>query len=407
MLPPGAVDLHAMSIGTPFFERETLRNAKTAWGEWSGYLAAATYADSHDIEYNAIRQGAGVIDVSPLYKYVLSGPDAERLVDRVITRDATRIEVGQVVYTPWCDERGKVIDDGTVARLDDTTFRWTAADPQYRWLHMNAAELDVEIADVSEALGALALQGPRARAILEDLTSESWDDVRYFRRRSTKVAGVEIDVTRTGYTGDLGYELFIPAKSAAKVWDALFAAGEAHGIRPAGMRALDVVRLEAGLILIEVDYTSVKHAEAPDHEYSPYELGLGRLVSFTKGPYVGRAALEAEHARGGPRRRLVGIEIEWEGIEAEFARHGLAPHVSAVVDRSPIPIFAGRKQIGRATSTGWSPTLKKMIALASVDPEHEAVGTRFKIEWTVEGERGKVPARVVELPFLDLERKRA
>ena len=148
-------------------------------------------------------------------------------------------------------------------------------------------------------LGALALQGPRARAVLADATGEDWDDVRYFRRRSSAIAGVEIDVTRTGYTGDLGYELFIPAKSAAAVWDALFEAGVAHGLRPAGMRALDIVRLEAGLILIEVDYTSVKHAEAADHEYSPFEIGLGRLVSFTKGPYVGRDAL-ARRAR--PRR---------------------------------------------------------------------------------------------------------
>ena len=191
------------------------------------------------------------------------------------------------------------------------------------------------------------------------------------------------------------------------MWDALFAAGADHGLRPAGMRALDVVRLEAGLILIEVDYTSVKHAEAADHEYSPYEIGLGRLVSFTKGAYVGRSALAAESATGGPRRRLAGIEIEWEGIEAEFARHGLAPHVSPVVDRSPIPIYAGRRQVGRATSTGWSPTLKKMIALASLDRDHEPVGTRLQIEWSVEGERGRIPARVVELPFLDLERKRS
>jgi glycine cleavage system T protein (aminomethyltransferase) len=406
MLPVGVVDLLGMTVGTPFFDRQSERNTKLAWGEWSGYLAAATYADSHEIEYNAIRQAAAVIDVSPLYKYELTGADAQRLVDRVITRDATKIEVGQVVYTPWCDERGKVIDDGTVARLDDSTFRWTAADPQYRWLQMNAAELDVEITDVSEALGALALQGPRARAVLAAATGEEWEEVRYFRRRSSSIAGVEIDVTRTGYTGDLGYELFIPAKSAADVWDALFEAGVAHGLRPAGMRALDIVRLEAGLILIEVVYTSVKHAEAADHEYSPFEIGLGRLVSFTKGPYVGRAALAAERDRGGPRRRLAGIEIEWEGIESEFARHDLAPHVSPVVDRSPVPIFAGRRQVGRATSTGWSPTLKKMIGLASLDAEYEPVGSRLQIEWTVEGERGRIPARVVELPFLDLERKR-
>ena len=244
--------------------------------------------------------------------------------------------------------------------------------------------------------------------MLEAVTGTGWEDVRYFRRRSAEIAGVEIDVTRTGYTGDLGYELFIPAKAAVdRVECPVRRPGAANGLRPAGMRALDVVRLEAGLILIEVDYTSVTHAEAADHEYSPFEIGLGRLVSFTKGAYVGRDALERERDSGGPRRRLAGIEIEWEGIEREFARHDLAPHVSPVVDRSPIPIYSGRKQVGRATSTGWSPSLKKMIALASVDRDHEAVGSKLQIEWSVEGERGRVPATVVELPFLDLERKRS
>jgi len=177
-----------VSVGTPFHERTAPLNRKLAWGDWAGYAAAAAYADHHDIEYNAIRQAAALIDVSPLFKYLVTGPDAVRLVDRVITRDATRLQVGQVCYTPWCDERGKVIDDGTVARLDETSFRWTAADPCYRWLHMNTAGLDVDIQDVTDRVGALALQGPRARAVLEQATGADWADVAYFRRRGAVVA---------------------------------------------------------------------------------------------------------------------------------------------------------------------------------------------------------------------------
>jgi aminomethyltransferase len=396
-----------VAVGSPFHPRTESLNRPLAWGEWGSYHAAAVYADAHDIEYNAVRQAAAVFDVSPLYKYVVSGPDAVRLVDRVITRDARRIGEGQVAYTPWCDEAGKVVDDGTVARIGEAAFRWTAADPQFRWLRMNAGGLDVEVEDVTDTVAALALQGPRARAVLEDATGAEWDDLGYFRRRPGTIAGVEIDVTRTGYTGDLGYELWIPAAGALEVWDALFAAGEAHAIRAAGIRALDVVRVEAGLILLEVDYTSAARAMTPAHEYSPFEIGLGRLVDFRKAAFVGRGALLAERDRGGPARRLAGVDIGWDGIERQFARHDLAPAVEATVDRTPVPIFGRRGQVGRATSTCWSPTLKRMIALASLDAEEAVTGRRLSIEWTVEGERGRVPATVVDLPFLDLPRRRA
>ena len=285
-----------MSVGTPFHPRTAPLNVKMQWREWAGYFASSAYADFHDIEYNAIREAAAVIDVSPLYKYRVTGPDALRLTDRVVTRDASKLKVGQVIYTPWCDEHGKVVDDGTVHRVDEQELRWTAADPQYRWLTMNAAGLDVAIEDVSEQVAALALQGPYSRAVLEAATGDDFSDLRYFRRRAAKVAGVDIDVSRTGYTGDLGYELWIPAEAAPQVWDALFAAGRAYAIRPAGMYALDVTRLEAGLIMLEVDYTSARHAMNPEQNYSPFEIGLGKLVSFDKADFVGRRALEAEVA---------------------------------------------------------------------------------------------------------------
>ena len=225
-----------MTVGTAFHPRTAPLNAKMQWREWSGFFAASEYHDSHVIEYNAIREAAALIDVSPLFKYELRGPDALRLVDRLITRDATKLTPGRVFYTPWCDEHGKVIDDGTIHRLDDAdggqVIRWTAADPQYRWLHLNAHGLDVDIADVSERDAAIALQGPLARKVLEAASGEPFGDLRYFRRRTSNLGGVPVDVSRTGYTGDLGYELWIPADRALEAWDALVAAGEPYRIRP-------------------------------------------------------------------------------------------------------------------------------------------------------------------------------
>jgi aminomethyltransferase len=396
-----------MSVGTAFHPRTSPLNRKMQWREWSGYFASSVYADAHDIEYNAIREAAALIDVSPLYKYLVSGPDALRLVDRIVTRDATKLSVGGVIYTPWCDEHGKVVDDGTIHRLDERLYRWTAADPQLRWLRQNSGGLDVTITEETEATAALALQGPLSRDVLEAASGESFDDLRYFRRRPSKIGKVKVDVSRTGYTGDLGYELWIPTEGAVKVWDALMAAGGAYGIRPAGMLALDVVRLEAGLILIEVDYTSARHAMNPEQNYSPGEIGLGRLVNFDKGDFVGRLALEREAKAGGPERRLVGLELDWYDIEGLYDAQGLPPAISASVDRSPVPVFAGGRQVGRATSLGWSPILKQAIGLASVPPAHEVVGSKLAVEWSVEGRRGRVAAKVVELPFLDLERKRS
>ncbi|MCI0582159.1 MAG: aminomethyltransferase family protein [Chloroflexi bacterium] len=398
-----------MSVGTPFHPATAPLNRKQQWREWSGYYASSVYADAHDIEYNAIREAAALIDVTPLYKYRVSGPDASRLVDRVITRDATKLKVGQVFYTPWCDEHGKVIDDGTVHRLGETEYRWTAADPQYRWLSMNARGLDVSIEDESEAIAAVALQGPFSRAVLEAATGESFADLRYFRRRPAKLAGIDVDVSRTGYTGDLGYEVWIPAERAVEAWGALMAAGADYGIRPAGMLALDVVRLEAGLILLEVDYTSSRHALNPEQSYSPAEIGLGRLVDLGKADFVGKLALTREAAKGGPARRLVGVTLDWYGIEGLYSAQDLPPAISANVDRSPVPVYGrgGPAQVGKLTSHGWSPILKEALGLASVPAAYEPAGTKLQVEWTVEGRRGRVDATVVPLPFLDLERKRA
>ena len=396
-----------MSVGTAFYPREAELNSHLAWGDWSGYHSAAVYADFHDIEYNAIREAAAVVDVSPLYKYVISGHDAARLLDRVMTRDISKLQVDQVYYTLWCDEDGKMIDDGTLTRLSEDSYRITAADPCERWFTMNATGLDVEVDDVSDATAGLALQGRLSREVLQDVTGQDWSDVGYFRRRVSEIAGVEVDVTRTGYTGDRGYELWMPVDGALAVWDQLFDVGQGYGIHPCGIRAMDVARVEAGLLLIEVEYSSSHRAIAAEQHYSPYELGFGRLVALGKAsPFNGKGALIAEQRAGGPARRLVGLELEWAGIEGLYAKHDLAPAVSALVHRDPVPVYREGRQVGRATSITWGPTIKKMVGFGSVDKQHEKIGTRLSVEWSVEGERGKVAATVVPMPFLDLERKR-
>jgi aminomethyltransferase len=311
-----------------------------------------------------------------------------------------------VIYTPWCNEDGKVIDDGTITRRTEDTFFWTAADPQFRWFSMNAAGLDVGIEDVSERVAAVALQGPRSRDVLEAATRRGWDDVRYFGHRRSEIGGVEVDVTRTGYTGDLGYEIWVASDAATDIWDALWEAGEPHGIRAAGIRALDVSRVEAGLILIEAEYFSARHAISPEQHYSPYEIGLGAFVNLDKPGFVGKQALTREHAKGS-ERRLVGLDLDWSGIEAMYARHDLPPGVSALVNREPVPVYKDGRRVGRATSVTWGPTIKRMVGFGSLPPSLAEPGTRVSVEWSVEGERGKVGATVVELPFLDLPRKRA
>ncbi|MDP9341912.1 MAG: aminomethyltransferase family protein [Actinomycetota bacterium] len=397
-----------MSTGTAFHERTGPLNRKMQWREWAGYWSAISYADHLDIEYNAIRVAAALIDVSPLYKYMVTGPDAGQLIDRVVVRNALKLAVGQVYYTCWCDEDGKVVDDGTITRLSETTYRWTAADPTLRWIRLNATGLDADVQEVTETTAAVALQGPLSRAVLEAAAGESFADLRYFRGRPATLGGVELYVTRTGYTGDLGYELWIEAQDAVRAWDHLMEVGGAFGLRPAGLNALDLVRLEAGLILLEVDYTSSRHAVIPEQAYSPFEIGLGRLVDFEKpAPFVGRLALEQERDAGGAPRRLVGLEIDWTGVERLYQDQGLFPVFEGAAWRTHVPVFSGSRQVGRATSGTWSPILKKNIALAQIEAERAEPGTRLEIEWTVEARRGRAAAIVTALPFFDPPRKRA
>jgi len=298
------------------------------------------------------------------------------------------------------------VDDGTITRLGENEYRWTAADPNLRWFQQNALGLDTQMEDISETTAALALQGPTSAKLLLAASDANIGNLKYFRVTHGKIAGVPVDISRTGYTGDLGYEIWVPADRAVKVWDHLMATGKPFDIHPAGMIALDVARIEAGLILIEVDYTSSKKALIPEQRYSPAEIGLGKLVDLKKESFVGRDALVAESKRGAARA-LVGLEIDWSEVEALFDRAGMAPHVASTASRVAVPVFRGGRQVGKATSTTWSPTLKKMIALASVARQHSALGTTLHMEMTVEAVRSAVAAKVVPLPFFNPPRKTA
>src|SRR5215217_264171 len=327
-----------MPIGTAFHERTFPLCESLSYREWSGYYAVSSYEPHHEHEYNAIRNAAALIDISPLYKYRLTGKDATRLVDRIITRDMRKMSVGQVVYTPWCDERGKVIDDGTVSRLEENSYRWTAADPSLRWFTQNAAGMDVQIEDISENVSALALQGPTSGRLLKPLV-ENADiaNLKYFRVTKASIAGVPVEISRTGYTGDLGYEIWIASEQALKVWDALMDAGRAFDIHAAGMLALDVARVEAGLLLIDVDFHGSKKALIEAQKYTPFEMGLGRLVQLDAGPFVGRAALVAERRRG-PARQIVGLAISWPAVEKLYETIGLPPQIAAAASRTAVPV---------------------------------------------------------------------
>jgi aminomethyltransferase len=372
-----------------------------SWRDWAGYYAVSTYEVHHDREYSAIRNAAGLIDISPLFKYRVSGRDATRLVDRIVTRDMTKVQVGQVVYTNWCDGEGKAIDDGTVSRLGEQVYRWTAAEPNLRWLSVNAHGLDVKIEEITERTAALALQGPTSRAILEACaeTKTPLASLKYFRVTSGTIAGVPVDISRTGYTGDLGYEIWVDAAQAERLWDRLMEAGRPYDITPTGMLALDVARIEAGLILLDVDYVSAKKALIPSQKYTPGEIGLGRLVHLEKAPFIGQPAL-IEDARQGPARQLVGLEIDWDGLERLYEEAGLPPQLPTTASRVSVPVYAGERQVGRVTSSTWSPTLKKMIALGSLASPSAVVGNQLEMEWTVDHQRKRVDATVVKLPFL-------
>lgn len=395
-----------MPIGTPFHPRTSELCVSQNWRTWSGYFAASSYDVVHDYEYHAIRNSAALIDVSPLFKYQVRGPDALKLVNRVVTRDAAKCAVGQAIYACLCDDEGKVIQDGTVFRLAEGHFRFNLAEPSLRWLHLNAVGLKVEIEEVSEKIAALALQGPNSLRILQQLTDVELGDLRFFRLAFAKIGSIPAIVSRTGYTGDLGYEIWFSSEFAELVWDSLMDAGKRFGIKPAGLLALDVARLEAGFILLDVDYVSVEKALIPLQRYTPFEIGLGWTVDLKKEFFLGCKQLRAESERGSSRQ-IVGLEIDIRDYERLFDQYNLPPQIPSTVWRGGVPVYQSGRQVGHATTGGWSPMLKKYIALATLSREYVEIGNRLKMEVTVHYARKTAGATVVRLPFFDPPRKKA
>ncbi|NNE42629.1 MAG: aminomethyl transferase family protein [Gemmatimonadetes bacterium] len=395
-----------MPIPSPFHPRTLERCVSLRWKDWAGYYAVSSFDTYHEREYYAFRHTAGLIDVTPLYKYEVTGPDAPAFLARVMVKNVGRMKIGVVTYTCWCDDEGKVIDDGTVWRLGKHHFRVTAAEPTLAWLRRNTRGFDVQVEDSTERIAALSLQGPTSRAILRDAGVSDIDSLKYFRLRDVDFDGFRGTVTRTGYSGDLGFEVWVDNADALRLWDVLEDAGRAHGMLPAGLDAYDMVRVEAGYVMNGVDYYSANHCLIDSRKSTPYELDLGWTVKLDRDPFNGQAALRAEKERG-PERRFVGLELDWDETERLFAAWGLPPEIPSAAWRESRPLYdkAGR-QIGYASSGSWSPLLKKNLALATVNSPAGDLGDELMMELTVEHERKRVPAIVREKPFFDPERKR-
>ena len=396
-----------MPIPSPFHARTSVLCESHEWRNWAGYLAAGLYEPGHEREYYAIRNSAALIDVTPLYKYEIIGPQAEGAVNRIITRDIRRCKVDQVIYTPWCDDQGKVIDDGTVSHLSESAFRITAAEPNLAWFQDCCFGLDCQVADVTTELAALALQGPNSRPILEKIFSGMYlSPLQYYRLAHGHVGRIPVTVSRTGYTGDLGYELWVAPQYAEALWDMLMEAGQGYGISPAGIVALDIARIEAGLIMLQVDYISARKSYIEAQKSSPYEIGMGWAVDLEKGDFIGRKALAAEK-KAGSKWKLVGLEVDWQSLEALYARVGLAPQLTGRASRSAVPIYNDEFHTGQATSHTFSPILKKYIAIGTLESRYAGPGRALQVEFTVEYVRLRAEATVVKLPFYNPARKRA
>ena len=391
---------------TPFFPRTEEMCESYSWADWSGWLSANSYDIDHTHEYLAVRTACAVFDASPLYKYLIHGPDALRLMNRIVTQDVSRCAVGRALYTPWCDDEGKIIDDGILARLEEQLFRLTAADPTLFWLEDNAVGLDVTVEEVTEATAVLALQGPYSRELLKTLSKADFDHLGYFRIISTELAGIPVTVSRTGYTGDLGFEVWVDPHRALDLWDALFEAGEAYAIRPFGELALDMTRIEAGLLLTEVDFHSSKKVLHEFEKSTPLELGLGWTVKLDKEYFVGQKALRREKETGSAWK-IIGLEVDLKSLEAIYAEFGMPLYLPYESWSDAVPVYSAGRQIGKATSGTWSPMLKKYCAIARLRPSYARPGTQVEMEVTIDAQRKLAKATAVKLPFFDPPRKRA
>lgn len=392
---------------TPFFERQLALCESMRWKLWSGFYAVDSYLVHHDPEYFAVRGAAGLLDVTPLCKYLVSGKDSAAFLSRIMVRDIMKLHAGRVAYTCWCNDRGKVVGDGTVMRRSESEFLVTTTDPTYAWLHQFTDGYAVSVTDVTDHVAALALQGPCARDILQCASSSDIAGLRYFSMVQTTIAGCPLWISRTGYTGDLGYELWIDRPDALRVWDVLMDVGQGYALRPIGLKALDMCRLEAGLILKHVDYYSALEALIDARMSTPYELGLGWTVQLERAPFTGQAALKLEKDTGAAWA-LVGLNINWAETEALYAGVGLPPTLCSEPWRTSVPVYRDRgrrHQVGYATSGTWSPLLKKNIALACVRAGYAKSGTKLQFEMQVEHVRYAVTATVGPPRFFNPARK--
>lgn len=396
-----------MPIGTPFHPRTSVLCTSLFYKDWAGYHAVRSYDTCHEREYYALRNAAGLIDVSPLFKYEVYGKDAAAFLARVMVKDINKLKVGRCTYLCWCDDYGKVLDDGTVSRRDDTNFRVTAAEPTYSWLMRQSRRFDVAIEDCTDRIGTLSLQGPNSRDILKNVSDANMDGIPYFGLTKAKLDGVDVEISRTGYTGDLGFEIWIERDQALKVYDAIMAAGRNYRIQPVGLDAMDVTRIEAGYIMNGVDYFSANTCSIESRKSTPYEIGLGWTVDLDRDPFIGQDALKSEYANGSAWA-TVGLVYDWPAFERLFDEFGLPPQLPGSAWRTPVPVFNKQGvQVGQGTSGAWSAILKENLALATVKSEYAIPGMVLQIEVTVEYERRRVPAIVTKTPFFDPPRKRA
>lgn len=396
-----------MPIPSPFHSRTSALCESQDWREWSGYYAVSKYNATHEYEYYSVRNSAGLLDVSPLHKYEISGLDAGRLVDRIMTRDIKKCAIHQVMYSPWCDEDGKVIDDGTISRLEENLFRVTAADRSLRWFEDCGYGLKVNVSDVSQDLAAVALQGPKSLSILNCIIPNAeLNTLKYYWLIETRILDFPVTITRTGYTGDLGYEIWVSPDNAERLWDILIEKGADFGIAPIGLIALDMLRIEAGLLLLEVDYKSTFHTTIEEQKSSPFEIGLGWAVKLKGDHFIGKDALLHEKTNKS-KWKFVGLNIQWESLEEKYGKLNLPPQLPSQASRAPTPIYKYGRQIGQATSLTFSPVLKKYIAIGTVDRRFGDLGSSVDLEITVEYSRETANATIVKPQFYNPKRKRA
>lgn len=395
-----------MPIQSPFHERTAKFCESNRWKQWAGYYAVCSYDTSHDREYYAIRHSVAMIDVTPLFKYEVRGKDAGRFLARAMAKDVSKLKQNQVTYTCWLDDNGKVLDDGTVTKFEDDYYRVTAAEASYGWLMSLTRGYDVTIDDISEQWGALSVQGPLTRDLLKNVIDVDMDSLGYFRAARTKFQGKDLVITRTGYTGDLGYELWVPNESAIALFDKVYFEGRNYGAEPVGLDAMDVSRVEAGYIMNGVDYYSANRVMIDARKSTPAEVALGWTVQLDRGPFVGQKALLEERERG-VKKGIITLDIDWDETEALYAKFGLPPEICSAAWRTPVPVYNDDGEfIGKASSGAFSPTLKKNLALAQLDAGYLKPGTKVKFEMTVEYRRSTVTATVCESPMFNPERKR-